>query len=610
MNVINTLKLLVPHQVRLHASEDVSQTAEPVVDANEKGSRGFSQLELYSALLDRTYIHQIAAEAVISNRSCQEAEQRLDELAKLSLDRLTSDYEKREEFIERGRKRAETELEEARKHSAAPDPAAVVTTDASAPAGNTLTPAGNTFAAARPDCDEEVSERPIAPLPAPVRIVVTPSAREKELEQELAEAQNERRGYSSRLSNFEKLGHSPGRSTAMRLFGATSLAGSVMALAILFDSLTRDFPLFRDLIDGMRATFLPSTVHSQSAMMLGFLELASLFFVPVGLAFFFFRGGEFRKHADAGPLKEAPGIQIWGMILLGLYVIALVATFSTGETASRLLLDFALSLGVTGVSASLVFFSVTRSGRMPESAERPWWGRWERTLLPFGIFIPLLVAVMALTASFGPWVKLVPAALLACVLMIGSLALAYGMLFRDFQSEIKGCDARIAALRADLERERQLSYERAESANAKISAALESPPVRSGTAALRQVASDAAENVIPQIVKAIDSHSPQQYAAAIKEILKPVLDAALSSKNAEAVQVETAERSLRVYEAAITHLENRYSELVIEHATGWAKARIELRTAYALCSIGAKVRPHAAVMEPSLLSPIDKSLPM
>lgn len=214
--------------------------------------------------------------------------------------------------------------------------------------------------------------------------------------------------------------------------------------------------------------------------------------------------------------------------------------------------------------------------------------------------------VLALTASFGPSVKLIPAALLACVLMIGSLALAYGMLFRDLESEIEGCDARIAALKAGIEKERQISRERAESASAKLSAV----SAQSAAAVAGKMGSDAVENVIPQIVKAIEGHTPQQYATATKEILRPVLETALSLKKAEVAKVESAEKSLRAYESAITHLENRYSELLIEHATGWAKARIELRTAYALCCIGPKIRPHAAVTEPSLALPIDKPLPM
>jgi hypothetical protein len=562
---------------RFHSSVDPSSlggdnvtvmTSESM-SAAEATARNAGQLQLYNSVLDSRYIHQLAAQTVMSGKPCADSEGMLEELAQLSLDRLNSDYESRKLFNQTGRDRAKSEfelaehtLEDCRKTSRIPE---------------------RNFKATAPEDarDEGYSSGALSRSTGEPRQLererkVNP--REVELNREIVEAENDKRVCAERLSSFEELGHSPTRSAAMRLFGVGSLIASAVMLAILFDPFTRDFPLLRDLLNGMRDTFMP-TSRSESGTILGFAELLLLLSLPVALAFLPFM----RTRSTKSPARSH-SVPAWSIALCGIYGIALVATFSNGETASRLLLDFALALGCTAVTASIIFFSVTRSGRTHEVLPQQWWLRWEKILLPFAATIPAAALVFAATAGMAPWVKLIPAAILACVMMIGSVSLTYGIRYRDLQAAVQSHDARIGVLKAELHIEQQHAIDRAASEVQVLSAA-----INTGTSPAvplwRQLVANAAGKLVPQLANTIGAHTPQRYAEAISRVVAPVVTAI-----SPAQKLEAAGRSLRSYEAALTHLENRYSELLVQHATSWAMAKIDLRTAYALCRLGAPGR--------------------
>jgi hypothetical protein len=201
-----------------------------------------------------------------------------------------------------------------------------------------------------------------------------------------------------------------------------SLLVSAVILAILFDPFTRDFPLLRDLIDGIRTTFLPSPIRSQQAVMVGFGEMLLLFLLPLALAF-----GVFRMTRPRGSMGAAsPMVPAWGICAIAIYVMAIIATFSQGETASRLLIDAAFGIGATALSAGLVFFLVSRSNGTHGNVDRPSLVSWEKLLARAMLLLPVVLLVFALTLNMVPWLKLIPVALLGCLLMTGAVSLANG----------------------------------------------------------------------------------------------------------------------------------------------------------------------------------------
>jgi hypothetical protein len=141
-----------------------------------------------------------------------------------------------------------------------------------------------------------------------------------------------------------------------------------------------------------------------------------------------------------------------------------------------------------------------------------------------------------------------------------------GMLFRDLVADMRQREAKIEGLKAELEKERQSALNHADSASAIVAAA------------------DAAANLLPHVVDTIAGQASDQ-TAVIEDAIKSVLEIASPIKVRE-----RAERSLRSYESAVTHLEDRYSELLIEHKVAWKRARIDLQTAYALCRMAARRR--------------------
>ncbi|MGI9071166.1 MAG: hypothetical protein ACR2JB_07565, partial [Bryobacteraceae bacterium] len=254
-------------------------------------------------------------------------------------------------------------------------------------------------------------------------------------------------------------------------------------------------------------TFVPARGSSQRAAIFGFIEVALLFMFPIAVGLLIRR----KSRGNAGP--DCPSlprsVPTRDIALSGVYILALIATFASGEMASRLLLDFLLALGCVAVSASLVFLSVTQSGRgqASETTIRPWWKRWEHTLLPFAVVIPMVVASLAVAANPGSWLKLVPAAALACVLMIGALALAHGARFRDAQSALAVQDARVSALKSELARERDKLQQFA-NGQAGPSAAVNA---RLALPGLQKAAARLVSNFIPGLKKF--SRAADQYAA-------------------------------------------------------------------------------------------------
>jgi hypothetical protein len=518
-------------------SVSISETASDLPQPEQDSA----QLQLYCALPGDDYIHKLAAEAAIMRGSCEEAEQHLEELENLSLERLNTDYKTRLRFIQQWQDRADMRLEVESKKSANN---AASTLNQPGPPRTEIFPNGLGV--------QGINSTPPAP-----------SARERGLEKELAEAVEVRRACADRFAELETAGLSPTRSAGMRLFGGVSLVASAVILAILFDPFTREFAVLQDLIDGIRTTFLPSSIRSQQGVIVGFGEMLLFFLLPLAIAF-----GAFRMSRPSESTKPAsPMISAWGICAIAIYVMAVIATFAQGEIASRLLIDSAFAIGVTAVSAGLVFFLVSRSNSTHGGVDKRSPASWEKLPTTAVLLLPVTLLAFALAVNLAPWLKLIPVALLGCLLMTGAVSLAKGVLFRDLAAEMRQREAKIEGLKAEIEKERQSSLNRADSASAMVEAA------------------DAAANLLPHVVNTISGQASEQ-TAVIKDALKSVIEIASPIKAREC-----AERSLRSYESAVTHLEDRYSGLLTQHKVAWKRARIDLHTAYALCRMSARRQP-------------------
>src|SRR4051812_14239928 len=100
MDVIQAFRPRFFRQLGSRGMQTASDTETPPEVAMLE--RDPSRLQLYSALPGDDYIHKLAAEAATMRDSCDEAERHLDELEKLSLERLNTDYQTRLRFIGQG----------------------------------------------------------------------------------------------------------------------------------------------------------------------------------------------------------------------------------------------------------------------------------------------------------------------------------------------------------------------------------------------------------------------------------------------------------------------------------------------------------------------------
>ncbi|MFL6446482.1 MAG: hypothetical protein ACJ746_02125 [Bryobacteraceae bacterium] len=113
--------------------------------------------------------------------------------------------------------------------------------------------------------------------------------------------------------------------------------------------------------------------------------------------------------------------------------------------------------------------------------------------------------------------KLIPVALLGCLMMTGAVALGKGMLFRDLAADVRQREDKIEGLKAEIDRERHSALNRAHSASAKLAV------------------ENAALNSLQQVANTLTGQ-----AAVIKDALVEIASAIKAR--------ERVERSLRSYE--------------------------------------------------------------
>jgi hypothetical protein len=192
---MNALEAFRPRFFRQGSSPDMQTNSgsETATELSEP-ARDPAQLQLYCALPGDDYIHKLAAEAAMMRGSCEEAERHLEELEKLSLERLNTDYQTRLRFIQQGQDRAETRFEEESKKTANS-------------AASTLNQSGPTRTETSPTSLGVQGNNSTPPVP---------TAHEREIEKDLAEAVEAKHVCAHRLSELERAGFSPTRSAGMR----------------------------------------------------------------------------------------------------------------------------------------------------------------------------------------------------------------------------------------------------------------------------------------------------------------------------------------------------------------------------------------------------------